>query len=181
MSIRSKMKFGGGLPVGGRSSGGRPKKKVKAKLRKSYARQEAETDVRSREHGRESARRAKEENKMSKTKLARSPQRQKAAMRKMARESASSARKPGIPGDTKAFFNKFVDRFNDAADRLDARKVAARRKSARSYSNTDKSRIIQEAGKELIKARKRLANTPRFGGKGRFSSGTRNRFVRDAD
>ena len=42
MSIRSKMKFGGGLPVGGRSSGGRPKKKVKAKLKKSRARKSAE-------------------------------------------------------------------------------------------------------------------------------------------
>lgn len=157
----------GAIPKASRIAGKAVKgKKVKVKgLKKSRARAEAETDVRSREFGRSAARRSKEENQMSKTKLARSPKRQKAAKRQMARESASTARKPGIPGDTKAFFNKAADKFDKWADSITERKVALRRKSARSYKNTDKSRNIQEAGKELIEARKKLAATPRYGGK----------------
>lgn len=173
MSIRSKMKFDGGLPVGGRSSGGRPKK-LKANLRKSKARKKAEADAEKAEFNRKRVKRRVNEDSQ---RMSRTPGKRAKEYRADARRQEALDRKYPIKGDESL-------KRAAAESRRIAQKVEAGKGMSRSAVRVSKdagSKFISDANRKVIEARKKLAKTPRYGGKGRFSSGTRNRFVTDVD
>lgn len=169
-----------GLPVGGRSSGSRPKKKVKAKLRKSKARRSAEYEVEFAEKSRKAAKRAKVKSPMGKTVLARTAKKQAGMARQQSRKAGSASRKATNP-ETKRMLRSAELQAKETADKMTPAKVARRRRISASYEKgADASASIRmSAGKRLVKARKKLANTPRYGGKMRISSGNRNRFLQE--
>lgn len=181
MSIRSKMKFGGGLPVGGRSSGGRPKKKVKAKLTKSKARKKAESNLEGAKKRRE---RLKKEASTSGTVAGRTGQRRAKQVRQQARESESGARaierKAGKETSTSKALKKGASSLRKTASSL-PQNVGNQRAAAKRLKSKNKSPGIQASGKAVVKAKKKLAKTPRFGGRARVSSGNRNMFLEDVN
>ena len=178
MSIRSKMKFGGGLPVGGRSSGGRPKKKVKTKLKKSKARIAAEDKLERAKYNRKQEKETRAQSHYTKTNLARTPGKQAKALKQLARKRASAGRVETRPGLKESYESeaKFLRRMSEGKTKT---KVSRSRKVTPIGKKRDSSPGMQGLGKKVIKARKNLARTPRQGGKVRISSGNRNMFLQD--
>ena len=178
MSIRSKMKFGGGLPVGGRSSGGRPKKKVKYKLKKSRARKSAERAV---GYAKDNLRDLRKLTNKRQQNRARTGTKVRKQEMQAARKIASQARDYERMG-----YRKLA---GDARAEAKTRRAKARTglKGAEAHppvtrehrKQGDRSYSVQAAGKSLVKRKKKLANTPRQGGKVRISSGNRNMFLQE--
>ena len=187
MSIRSKMKFGGGLPVGGRSSGGRPKKKVKAKLKKSRARKSAERKLKVEKEYRKDIH--KDITNEFQQNRARTPGRVKKAEMHRARKMEARARGYGREGhkDLEKSAMEHAKSYRRGVQKSAKKGNLGSTRDApsvREYlKQKDRNIGMQLSNKSVGKARKKLASTPRFGGKGRFrSSGSnRNMFLEDVN